>query len=159
MILNRIKQITIHFVTCIFIKPKTKFENVNSMYLLTIRLRRQQRMRWSDGSPTQWTWVWENSRRQWRTGKPGILQYMGSQIVRHDSATEQQIWKWTELEHSSCTPNLVVKYLTRAPFPAFKLSQHQGLFKWVSSSHQMAKVLELQLQHQSFQCTFRVDFL
>ena len=39
--------------------------------------------------------------------------------------------------------------------PAFNLSQHQGLFKWVSSSHQVAKVLEFQLQHQSFQCTFR----
>ena len=35
--------------------------------------------------------------------------------------------------------------------PALNLSQHQGLFKWVSSSHQVAKVLELQLQHQSFQ--------
>ena len=34
--------------------------------------------------------------------------------------------------------------------PAFNLSQHQGLFQWVSSSHQVAKVLELQLQHQSF---------
>ena len=35
--------------------------------------------------------------------------------------------------------------------PAFNLSQHQGLFKWVSSSHQVAKVLEFQLQYQSFQ--------
>ena len=34
--------------------------------------------------------------------------------------------------------------------PAFNLSQHQGLFKWVSSLHQVAKVLEFQLQHQSF---------
>ena len=34
--------------------------------------------------------------------------------------------------------------------PAFYLSQHQGLFKWVFSSHQVAKVLEFQLQHQSF---------
>ena len=33
--------------------------------------------------------------------------------------------------------------------PAFNLSQHQGLFQWVSSSHQVAKVLELQLDHQS----------
>ena len=38
-------------------------------------------------------------------------------------------------------------------------SQHQGIFKWVSSSHQMAKVLEFQLQHQSFQWTPRTDFL
>ena len=35
--------------------------------------------------------------------------------------------------------------------PAFNLSQYQDLFQWVSSSHQVAKVLELQLQHQSFQ--------
>ena len=41
--------------------------------------------------------------------------------------------------------------------PSFNLSQHQGLFQWVSSSHQVAKVLEL--QHQSFQCMFRTDFL
>ena len=34
--------------------------------------------------------------------------------------------------------------------PAFNLSQHQGLFKWVSSLHQVARVLEFQLQHQSF---------
>ena len=37
--------------------------------------------------------------------------------------------------------------------PAFNLSQHQGLFQWASSSHQVAKVLEFQLQHQSFQRT------
>ena len=41
---------------------------------------------------------------------------------------------------------------------AFNLSQHQGLFQWVSSSHQLAKVLELQLQHWSFQWVFRADF-
>ena len=43
--------------------------------------------------------------------------------------------------------------------PAFNLFQHQGLFKWVSSSHQVAKILEFQLQHQSFQWLFRTDFL
>ena len=43
--------------------------------------------------------------------------------------------------------------------PAFNLAQHQGLLQWTSSSHQVAKVLELQLQHQSFQWIFRVDFL
>ena len=35
--------------------------------------------------------------------------------------------------------------------PAFNLSQHQGIFQWVSSCHQVATVLEFQLQHQSFQ--------
>ena len=45
-----------------------------------------------------------------------------------------------------------------SPFPpALNLSQHQGLFKQVSSLHQVAKVLEFQLQHQSFQWIFRTD--
>ena len=47
-----------------------------------------------------------------------------------------------------------------SPSPsAFNLSQHQGLFKWVSSSHQVAKVLEFQLKHQSLQWTPRTDLL
>ena len=43
--------------------------------------------------------------------------------------------------------------------PAPNPSQHQGLFQWVNSSHEVAKVLEFQLQHQSFQWIFRTDFL
>ena len=43
--------------------------------------------------------------------------------------------------------------------PALNLSWHQGLFQWVSSSHQVAKVLEFQLQHQSLQWTLRTDLL
>ena len=43
--------------------------------------------------------------------------------------------------------------------PAFNLSQHQGLFQWVGSLHQVAKVLELQLHCRCFQVIFRVDFL
>ena len=47
-----------------------------------------------------------------------------------------------------------------SPSPlALSLSQHQGLFQWVGSSQQVTKVLGLQLQHQSFQWTFRTDFL
>ena len=46
-----------------------------------------------------------------------------------------------------------------SPSPALNISQHQGLFKWVSSSHEVAKVLEFQLQHQSFQWTPRTDLL
>ena len=46
------------------------------------------------------------------------------------------------------------------PFsPIFNLSQYQGLFKWVSFSHQVAKILEFQLQNLSFQWIFRADFL
>ena len=43
--------------------------------------------------------------------------------------------------------------------PALNLSQHQGLFQWVNSLHKVAKVLEFQLHHQSFQWIFRTDFL
>ena len=53
-----------------------------------------------------------------------------------------------QLSHPLSSPSL----------PAFYLSQHQGLFRWVSSN-QVAKVLEFQLQHQSFQWIFRTDFL
>jgi len=45
-----------------------------------------------------------------------------------------------------------------SPF-SFSLSQHQGLFQWVTTSHQVAKVLEFQLHYQSFQWIFRTDFL
>ena len=54
-----------------------------------------------------------------------------------------------QLSHPLSSPSL----------PTFNLSQHQGLFQWVSSSHQAAKVLEFQLQHQSFQWTPRTDLL
>ena len=43
--------------------------------------------------------------------------------------------------------------------PAFNLFQHQGLFQWVSTLHQVARVLEFQLQHKSLQWIFRTDFL
>ena len=46
-----------------------------------------------------------------------------------------------------------------SPSPALNLSQHQGLFKWVSSPHQVAKVLEFQLQQQSLQWTPRTNVL
>ena len=49
--------------------------------------------------------------------------------------------------------------LSSPSLPGLNLSQNQDLFKWVSSSHQVAKVLEFQLQHQSFQWTPRTDLL
>ena len=46
-------------------------------------------------SPIWWAWVWVNSGSWWWTGRPGTLQFMGSQRVRHDWATELN---WTELK-------------------------------------------------------------
>ena len=57
--------------------------------------------------------------------------------------------RWCHLFHPLSSPSP----------PAFNLSQDQGLFQWVSSLNQVAKVLEFQLQHQSFQWKFRTDFL
>ena len=47
-------------------------------------------------SPTQWMWVWANSGRWWRIRKPGMLQSVGSQVIRHDLVTEQQPWPKTQ---------------------------------------------------------------
>ena len=57
----------------------------------------------------------------------------------------------------SVTSVMPSSHLTLSP-SALNLSLHQGLFQWVSCSHQMTKILELQIQHQSFQGEFRIDF-
>ena len=77
-------------------------ENTLMLGKIEGRRRGRQRMRWM-ASPTQWTWVWANFRRQWRTGKPGLLQSMGSQRIGHDWATELN---WTE--H---TFTLIISYI------------------------------------------------
>ena len=68
---------------------------------------------------------------------------------------------WRLLKLMSIESVIPSKYLVLwlSPSPDFNLSQHQGLFQCVSSSHQVAKVLEFQLQHQSFQCIFSTNFL
>ena len=58
------------------------------------RRRGRQRMRWLDGITARWTWAWVNSGSWWWTGKPGMLQFVGSQRVRHNWATELN---WTEV--------------------------------------------------------------
>ena len=64
------------------------------------------------------------------------------------------------LVHIHCISDAIqLSHPLMPPSPsALNLFQHQGLFQWVSSSHQVTKILELQLQHQSFQWVFRVDF-
>ena len=91
--------------------------------------------------------VMSNSLRPMDCSTPGLL-------VHHQLPESTQIhvhWVGDAIQpsHPLSSPSL----------PALNLTQHQGLFKWVSSSHQVAKVLEFQLQHQSFQWIFRADFL
>ena len=139
-------------------------------------------------SLTQWTWVWVNSRSWWWTGKPGVLRFMGSQRVRRDWETEvnwteliYNIVLVSRVQHSDTVTNIHIfiffRFFTQTyvhsvgdaiqpshPLlfpspPALSLSQHPGLFQWVSSLHQVVKVLEFQLQHQSFRWTLRTDLL
>ena len=86
----------------------------------------------------------------------GIVKFSGS--VVSDSATPARLAVNHQLQELAQTHVHQVgdaiqpshPLSTPSP-PAFNLSQHQGLFKWVSSLHQVAKVLEFQLQPQSFQ--------
>ena len=57
------------------------------------RRKGRQRMRWLDGITNSWTWVWVSSGSWWWTGKPGVLQSMGSQGVGHNWVTELN---WTD---------------------------------------------------------------
>ena len=72
----------------------------------------------------------------------------------------QQLLEFTQTHVHQVSDAIQPSHPVSSPSPpASNPSQHQGLFKWVSSLHQVAKVLEFQLQHQSFQCTPRTDLL
>ena len=58
-------------------------------------------------SLTQWTWVWGDSRSWWWTGRPGVLQFVGSQGVRHNLVTELN-WIWYDMNMIWYDPNVQV---------------------------------------------------
>ena len=72
-------------------------------------------------SLTQWTWVWVNSGSWWRTGRPGVLRFMGSQRVRHDWATELN-WSYRKRCQNVCFPSCY----TRVWADGGCLSQEEG---------------------------------
>ena len=107
-----------------------------------------------------------------------ITSHMPSLFSRLSSVTQSCLTPWDPMDYSTPgfpvhhqLPELIQSHvhhvsdaiqpshpLSSPSPPAFNLSQHQGLFQWVSSSHQVAKILEFQLQHQSFQWILRTDF-
>ena len=102
-------------------------------------------------------------------GKTAFLHYCS---ITHLCLTLCDLMDWSSPGFSvlHCLPELAQTHahwagdaiqpshpLSSPSSPALNLSQHQGLFQWVGSLHQVAKVLEF--QHQSFQWIFRVDFL
>ena len=86
------------------------------------------------------------------------LQPHGLQHVRHPCPSPTPELNQTHVHRVSDA--IQPSHPLSSPSPlTFSLSQHQGLFQWVSSSHQVAKVLEFQLQHQSFQWIFSTDWI
>ena len=144
---------------------------------------RETQVQSSDGEePLGWKKATHCSVLAWKipwTEEPDRLQSMQFQRIQFSSVTQSCLTLCNSMDCSSpgfhVHPQL--RELTQthvhwvndaiqpshplsSPFlPAFNLSQHQGLFKWVSSSQKVAKVLEFQLQHLSFQWIFRTDFL
>ena len=139
------------------------------------------------GRPVEKEIATHSSTLAWRIPwmeEPGKLESMGSQRVRHDWATSLSFQFSRSVMSDSATPwtaacqaslsitNSLSLFkpmssdviqpshpLSSHSPSAFNLSQHRDLFQRVSSSHQVAKVLEFQLQHQSLQWIFRTDFL
>ena len=111
-------------------------------------------------------WQWYFSNRQW-----DILSVQFSHSVVSNSLWHHGL-QHAKLPCPSSTPRAYSNschWVSDAIQPShpllsrslstFNLSQHQCLFKWDRSFHQMAKILEFRLQHQSFQWTLRNDFL
>ena len=106
-----------------------------------LKRKTEGRMRWSnrrwDGwtaSPTQWTWVWANFGRRWRTGKPGVLQSMGSQRVRNERWQPQKnkgthtTWMthrhYAEQKNSDTKENILCGSILISPATYFKCAAH-----------------------------------
>ena len=79
--------------------------------------------------------------------------------ARQASQSITKSWSFLKLVHR-VSDSIRSSHPLPSPSPAaFYLSQHESLFQWVSSSHQVGKILKIKLQHQSFQWIFRTVFL
>ena len=85
-------------------------------------------------SPTQWTWVWANSGRWQKTGKPGVLQSIGSQRVRHDWVTELKQLGPDQLK-SFCTVKETISKVKRQPSEWEKIIANETMDKGLISQH------------------------
>ena len=96
------------------------------LMLERLKARREKDDRGRDGwmvSLTQRTWVWASSRRWWRTGKAGVLQFMGSQRVGHYWVNEQQMQNTPpKQDHVQAIKNILKLMETSTPRPAMNFS-------------------------------------
>ena len=112
-----------------------------------------------------WSWLWLRSSASYSKISVqsvqllSCVQHFATQWTAARQAYLSITNPWSLLKLmfiESVKPSNSSPLLSPSP-PAFNLSQHQGLFQWVSSSQQVAKLLEFQLQHQIFQWIFRTD--
>ena len=151
--------------------------------ILQARIMELETISLSRGSslPKYWTWTsWIAGRffTIWATREVYIYTvHINNTSVQFSHSVKSDSWRSHEPQHArppcpSPTPRVLPNPcpLCRWCHPTISssvvpfsscphLSQHQGLFQWVSSSHQVAKVLEFQLQHQSFKRTPKTDIL
>ena len=80
-------------------------------------------------SPTQWTWVWVNSGSWWWTGRPGVLQSMGSQTVGHNWATELN---WVSSNKLNPHGIKIIKYFFLWGLFSSAFKNSLGFFSWCS---------------------------
>ena len=95
------------------------------------RKRGRQRMRWLDGI-TRWTWVWASSGSWWWTGKPGVLQSLGSQSIRHDWVIELNWKKWNNEEEWAIPLQTITQSClhSQGVLPCTKVPPGPLLFVW-----------------------------
>ena len=115
------------------------------------RRRGWQRMRWLDGLTDSMDMGLGElqelimDREAWHAAIHGVAK------------SQTRLSNWNELNWTELNDEQTLKASVDPPAP--DPSQHQGLFQWVNSPHEVAKVLEFQLQHKSFQWMLRTDFL
>ena len=92
-------------------------------------------------SPTRWTWVWVNSGSWWWTGRPGVLQSMGSQRVRYCLATEQQQYTILFICSASCPLSLLLSvpnFVSWGLEQCCILSRHWINIKWMNERNYLS---------------------
>ena len=122
-------------------------------------------------SLTQWTRVWVNSGSWWWTGRPGVLQFMGSQRVGHDWVTEQLIHteKWGLIPASPChqkwnTTALcfpLMNILTFYPVAGLflKLSHHKFIKSWMRKTRRKLTFIEHQIRARHIKTNLHMSHL
>ena len=129
----------IHKLWCLYCGTKAKFHNLHLEELIIVSCN----SKFSSVQSLNHGWLFATP---WTAARQASLSITNS----------RSLLKLMSIELVMPSNHLIL-YRPSPSLPAFNLSQHQGLFQWVSSSHQVVQVLEL--QHQSFQWKFRTDFL